>query len=449
MSVGKTSINPFLFFAVLASSMIGAQIFGISFSKISLIPLEIYILLHLKNTKIKLHQEKKMLLLWFGFIIISSSLNYIVSSSPLEGYKTVLLLNIAQTLIFLIPILLEIGEFDNIFEKTKKYILIIAKINCIWCIIQFIAWYIFSFDFNHFFFIDLLHGLFGDREWTASYNDSIAVAIRPTGLNHDPAFLSILLVFGFVLTKSKFWKYFFFIGTLLAISRVGIVTIIFIAIYEKYKTGLMRIRMKTILSGSFFILLVGVSSFYVYNNNEFVNNQVNKVIGRMAAITSKNSNDGTNRHVMYFPAAIMTSLELPFHNAILGVGPRTGGNAFIMTEAYKPFFELNPGMKKDTWAIECDPAELLLGMGLIGFGLYYSIMFCLIRKYKKDIQSQMIFTTIIIFGVMYDVSMHPLITLLLIMAVQKGPKDVNNPEDTPLEQAINFSGNAIDYMEKT
>ena len=122
-----------------------------------------------------------MLLLWFGFIIVSSTLNYIFTDSPLEGYKTVLLLNIAQTLIFLIPILLKLGDFNDIFEKTEKYILIIAKINCIWCVVQFIAWYVFSFDFNHFFFINVLHGLLGEREWTASYNDSLAVAIRPTG----------------------------------------------------------------------------------------------------------------------------------------------------------------------------------------------------------------------------------------------------------------------------
>jgi hypothetical protein len=437
MSVGKISINPFLFFAVLASSMIGAQIFGISFSKISLIPLEIYILLHLKNTKIELHQEKKMLLLWFGFIIVSSTLNYIFTDSPLEGYKTVLLLNIAQTLIFLIPILLKLGDFNDIFEKTEKYILIIAKINCIWCVVQFIAWYVFSFDFNHFFFINVLHGLLGEREWTASYNDSLAVAIRPTGLNHDPAFLSILLVFGFVLTKSKFWKYFFFIGTLLAISRVGIVTIVFIALYDKYKTGLMKISIKKILYSLFFILLVGSSSFYVYSNNKLVHNQVNRSIERLSVIAkNKNSNDGTNRHVLYFPAAITTSAEMPLYNILLGVGPRTGGNAFVKTSNYKNYFELNSTMQEKTWAIECDPAELLLGMGLTGFCLYYFIMICFIKKYRKDPQTQMLFTTIIIFGIMYDVSMHPLITLLLIAAVQQTHNNIQ--QESKGEHAIQY-----------
>ena len=227
----KINIDYFLFFAVLASCMIGAQVLGVSFAKIALIPLELFLLFRLKKLKVRLNKEKKMLLIWFGLVLVSSFVNIAITDSPLKGYKTLLLLNIVQTLVFQIPILFMLGCEKNIFEKVKRFIMIVAKINCVWCIVQFVAWYIFRFDFNRFFFIDVLHGFLGSREWTAWYNDSVSIAIRPTGLNHDPAFLSLLLVIGFILVKSKFWKYFFFVGTIAAMSRVGIVSIVIFFFY--------------------------------------------------------------------------------------------------------------------------------------------------------------------------------------------------------------------------
>jgi len=415
----KINIEVFLFFAVLASCMIGAQVFGVSFAKIALVPLELFLLFRLKKLKVRLNKEKKMLLTWFGLVLVSSFLNFVVTDSPLKGYKTLLLLNIAQTLFFHIPILFMLGGERNIFDKMKRFVMIVAKINCVWSIVQFIAWYIFRFDFNRFFFIDVLHGFLGSREWTAWYNDSLSIAIRPTGLNHDPAFLSLLLVIGFILVESKFWKYLFFIGTVAAMSRVGIVSIVIFFFYEKCKTGVLKINFKKAISGFFVSFAFVFFSVWLYNNNVFVENQVDKIGSRLVSIIGSEHGDGTDRHIMYFPTAVKASIEMPVFNQLFGVGTRAGGNAYILTETYKQVFSLNKAQQTETWSVECDPAELLLGMGVLGFVLYYYIMIYFMRKYRKKVQDQAIFLMLIIFGIMYNVSMHPLITLLLMTAAQQ------------------------------
>ena len=440
----KLNIDLFLFFAVLASSMIGAQIQGVSLPKIALIPLEIYLLVLLKNSSIVMNKEKWMLLGWFTLIVTSSYLNYCVTDSPLKGYKEVLLLNIIQTLIFQIPLLFLFSGVSDAFEKMKKYILVAAKISCIWCFVQFVAWYVFFFDFNHFFFIDLLRGVLGDREWTALYYDGQISSIRPTGFTHDPAFLSLLLVLGFVLTNSKYWKYLFFAGTLVAISRVGIISIVAIFFYQKYKAASLNLKIGNLVSGLCVSLVFIFATILLYNNNSFVENQIDKVVFRTVNMTNGKARDGSERHLYYVPAAVFTCIEMPAYNQILGTGSRTGGNALIITGAYKRFFEIIGNSQWNSWAIECDPAELLLGMGVSGLSLYYIIIFSFIRKYSKgNLQDKMLFLVIPFFGIMYNVSMHPLITLLLIVASQQPVMQVvNKPKKLSVIQRNLYSNDA-------
>lgn len=431
----KLNIDLFLFFAVLASSMIGAQIQGISLPKIALIPLEIYVFIQLKNSSIVMNREKWWILGWFTLIIVSSYLNYCLTDSPLKGYKDVLLLNIIQTLIFQIPLLFLFSGINEAFEKMKKNILTVAKISCVWCFVQFIAWYVFFFDFNHFLFIDLLHGLLGDREWTALYNDGQVVSIRPTGFTHDPAFLSLLLVFGFILTNSKYWKYVFFMGTLAALSRVGIISIIAIFFYQKYKENSLNINIGKLISGLCVSLAFVFATVLLYNNNSFVENQIDKVIFRTVNMMNGKATDGSDRHLYYLPVAILTCIKMPAYNIILGTGARTGGNALVMTDAYHNFFTLNRTQETNSWALECDPAELLLGMGVVGFCMFYLILIRLVKKFHKNKKDTMLFLVIFFFGIMYDVSAHPLVTLLFIIASQTIVCDNN------FAASINYSTN--------
>lgn len=420
----RMNINYLLFFAVLASSMIGAQVLGVSLAKISLIPLEMFLFVSLKDTYVHFTKDSTKVLLWLIFVVFSSFYNYVFSDSCLSGYKNVLLFNVFQNIIFHIPILLLLSGKSEIFCKLKKSILIVAQINCVWAIVQFIAWYVFRFDFNNFFFNTLLHGFLGSRDWTAWNYETLSLAIRPTGLNHDPAFLALLLVLGFIITSSKLWKYLFFVGVIAAMSRVGIVSIAIFVLFERYRQGL-KIKFSQAIIGVASILLFAGCALFMYNNNEHVRYQMDLVSSRFEAVTGKESaNTGTNRHMMYIPAAILTSMEMPLVNSLIGTGPRTGGNAFAQTEVHKTFFSLNKVMREKTWAVECDPAELLLGCGLVGFILYYLVIFSFIKKFWKNIQDCSLFMAVLFFGVMYDVSMHPLITLLIIVAAQEQENDL-------------------------
>ena len=417
----KKILDCILLFSVFASSIVGAEIFGVSLSKVSLLPLELYLLIiFLKKRTFQFQRESRIIVLWYGVILISSFLNLCFTESYLRDYHKILLNNIAQTILFHIPIILMLGSADNMQDRIKRFVLIVAQINCIWAVIQFVSWYVFLFDFNDFVYNHLLHGFLGNKEWTAWSYDMGVLAIRPTGLNHDPAFLSFLLVLGFIFAESKVWRFIFFLGSAVAMSRVGIVSIILISLYNKYLHGLIKIKIKSAVVGVFSVLLFSSVVVFLYNYNENVRFQMDYTFSRFESIFDSNERSvgGTDRHLLYIPASIVTWTAVPLMQKFIGIGPRTGGNAFVQTNAYEGFFQLGPGMKVISWSIECDPAELLLGSGILGFILYYYLLYSFIRKYKCDFQNRTVFFTIIFFGFMYNINFHPLTMLLIAIFSQ-------------------------------
>ncbi len=422
-SLKKEKMNPFVFFAVFFSSMLGAQIYGISLNKIALLPLEIY--LFTQFTKGKYHtytsKNQRNIILWYIVIVLSSIIG-LTRTEQLNGYEEKLFFNIVQYIAIYLPILLMIGVLKNPFEQFKKAIIIIAKINSLWAITQFIAWYVFHFDFNNFFFSNCLKGLLGTN-WTAWNFEAGTLAMRATGLNNDPAFLAVLMVLGFTFSKSYFWKTIFVFTCICAMSRVGLVTIMLVIIttYFKPQKKHFSLPSKKILIRILAVLTIVVLTFlYLYNFVEFVQYQTDYMLTRFSVLnTNTDTGDisGTKRHIMYIPLSILTLCELPGIEQIFGVGPRIGGTALVFSDYTKNMIELNSSMRMNAWAIECDFAENLLGTGILGFSLYYFILFSLIKANKRDKSKKNSLIGIFFFGFMYCIALNSLINLYFIFLV--------------------------------
>ncbi len=419
----KEHLNPFVFLAIFFSSMLGAQIFGISLNKIALLPLEIYLFTRIASTHHRSHltKLKRNLLLWYITLMLSSALA-LIRQEQLIGYEEKLIFNLIQYIAIYFPIFLMIDVIKNPFNQFKKAIIIVSQINSIWAIVQFISWYIFQIDFNDFFFSTCMKGLLG-TEWTAWNFEAGSLAMRATGLNRDPAFLAILMVLGFTFTKSNLWKSIFTFSCICAMSRVGMVSItaiLLFSLFRREENTIAFLKTKNLIRIVAIISFVVIVFLYLYNTIEIVQFQTDYTLTRFSILKiNSNTGDvsGTMRHIMYLPLSIMTFCDFSWLEKLFGVGPRIGGTALAFSDSVKSVIELNAAMQKKAWAIECDFAEILLGSGLLGFVLYYFNLYALFKKNKNDKSKQKSIIGIFIFGFMYCIGFNTLINLYLIFMV--------------------------------
>ena len=399
-----------MFFAVLCSSMLGAQILGVSLNKIALIPLELYLFIKMSEKGIpQINSTQKTFFCFFYVLILSSCLNF--SRVSVDGMNEKLALNIVQYILIYIPILLLIGNLNNASNLLKRCVVVVAKINCIWAAVQFICWYSIKFDFNSFIFENLLHGLLG-TDWTCWNYETLTLAIRVTGLNCDPAYFALLMVLGFFFTDSRLWKSLFFFSCILAMSRVGMVSICGALFLRKIVLNYRDLAQhpKRICQLLIYLGLAILVMIFLYNSYEMVEFQVDYFISRCLTVFDGTSS-GTQRHILYIPLALYVWLDSTIVSMLFGIGPRMGGVALSMSDFAMERISI---ISNSVWTIECDFAELLLGTGISGFCLYYLFVWQLIRKERNIEANQLPIYSLFIFGFMYDIAFSTLINLLFI-----------------------------------
>lgn len=357
-----------LFVAVFFSSMTGAQFMGLSLAKISLIPFEL-LLLSRFSRKIKVNKIQKMMIIWYIITLFSCLLSF-TYSIDMDGFSSKITNLIVQIVLMYIPITLLIGKASNIGEKFIDCIVITAKINSLWAIVQFICWYGLHIDINDLVFNGIFHGIFGTK-WTCWMYETGKLAIRVSGFNYDTAYLSVLLIFGVIFEKKWLWKTAFLAVSLLTMSRAGIITIsLFYIILLARIVFTKKISRRKLLYGVFGVATVTVLSAYLIKSNPYIQYQINLVIQRMANITS-NGTAGTARHILYPFAALKVWIEdYNIIQKLFGIGPRVGGVGLAISTSLNNLITLTNYMSSNAWAVECDIAEILLGNGVLGMTIY-------------------------------------------------------------------------------
>lgn len=397
-----------IYIAVLCSSMTGVQILNISLNKIALIPLELFLIQNICS-KIRFSRLQGILAIWYFFTVISCIFGLFVNTT-LIGFQNKLILYAIQVITIYLPILFFMNKIINPIEKFKIAIIKVAKINSIWAFIQFFCWYGSNFDFNDFIFNKVFKGILGSS-WTVWNYEAGTMALRVTGLNSDTAFLAIILILAYCLTNSKLWKFVFFVICVLSMSRAGIVTICIIQLLIVFNSLRMKVNFKKAFIGGAIIICLFMISIYIYTKLPSVQYQVIYALHRFSNITTGNDL-GTLRHLTYIPEAFNVWLwDFSLIRKILGVGPRVGGVAFILSDSIKTNMSFSINMLTNAWAIECDIAEIILGHGILGFLIYY-ILWKIFLSSESDYKYCIL--SLVIMGIMYNILETTLIQLFII-----------------------------------
>lgn len=393
-----------IFLAVFFTSFIGAQIFGVSINKIALLPLEVYLICKCTG-KGKLNRTQKSLLVWYIFSVLSALIG-ILYISALRGKNEKLFLYIIQVVVIYIPLIFLSGFLKNPAEIVKRTLVFTAKINAIWGLVQFLFWYKLKIDINDLLFNEVFDGAFGN--WSTPWNfEAGTLAIRVSGFNGDSAFFASILIMGFCLSNSKLWKCLFCGMCVLSMSRTGIVVIGVIILGDCLKMK-RKVSAKAMLAGLLTTLIAIIACIVAYTKVPSIKYQVDYAIFRLGSIVA-NVDVGTSRHMLYPTTSLRVWLEeFSLLRKLFGAGPRVGGIAFSESPIANTLMVMGA---KTAWAIECDIAEILMGHGLLGITIYYTLF----RLFKFRPEFRKCIFAILIIGFMYNILEITLFQIFIIL----------------------------------
>lgn len=393
------------------STIEGIEIRGILLSKIMLI---VFVgLLILKNIRNIKNIKITKLLLFYCFTIISGLLS-LTRNYPYD-YKGIVIKFIIQIAFIYLPLLIVINNDNNrykYYQALLKGLRISIFIHSIWGIMQMLLYSLIKFDLNQWFFDSIL-GMHMERGWTLFYYTGGKYLVRMSGLNFEPAIFGLLLSIGVFIEKNKYLKVLYLSLITISLSRTGlmmcIATYLIKFIYERKYVLRFKFYKRFII---YLVLIFAIISVIV--KNESLNYQLKVFLNRFNFKSEEIMNDGTGRHIKYYPRGIEISLfRSNIIEALLGYGPRVSGIAFNENKdiADELYISSNKNMANKAWTVECDEIAILLGHGAIGLLLYWMVIYDAI-KYNKRFKYAII--AILIGGIMYHFYSIILINLILI-----------------------------------
>lgn len=413
------------FIAVFGSSIVGANLFGVSLNKLALIPLEIYLVIRNgRNLKFHINKRQRQLIYWYAISCFASLSGIIFSSiynvNVVEEVTKRAILQLTSYFVIFIPIALMLWNSKNKYEYAECFkvsLIWTARIQAIWGILQFVLMQTVRYDLN----AAILGGIFGG-EWTRYSNianSSIGVVMRVTGINRDAAFLGLLLFIGFIIDSKLIFRFLYIICALLGLSRVALVSCAFIVFYQIYvklkSNGRKYARAKQLAKAGIISAVLLICFIQVYQNSPALQEQITRVIERFSTIST--GADGTSRHIGYPIAMLQLELfNIPLLQKLIGVGNQCGGILFSYYNDAIEWIGLHSSMLSQNyvWTVESDIASVFLETGIIGGVMYYYFYYMSFRASRKDIVKRSLIIGLFVFGIMYNMAGGSLIQLVYI-----------------------------------
>ena len=422
LNIKKIILKICVYIAIFGSSILGAQIFGISLNKVCLIPLFLHLLFNVKGSVIK-----KTLFPLLAFYVVGAVSSVISIVAPyadsIDDYYSVSIFYAIQLLFIFIPFVYLFSGYsykEELLNDTKSAIIFVSRANIIVALIEFFSYFIVGVSFTN----AILYVFYKIDNAAALINlGRLGVFLRPSGLNLAPSYLGIIIVFGFIFEEKTIWKLFGFITSLIAMSRTALVILIALFIYKYMKENkLSRIKKRYLIV--FFVLIVGLVT--LMTSIPSFSSQIEGMLSRLNLFEETKSDDvGTLRHLLYFPKSIEIYLfKYNIIQKLIGFGPRLSGTILAHSNVMNVY--LGNEAFNTAWALECDFAELLLGYGILGFCLYYSTV---LKLRKISNYGKFLFIAIFLYSFMYNISASTFSQLIIMIFLCCSEESFRKPKE--------------------
>ena len=407
IKIEQKKFDNILFFLLgLFSTMQIVTVFNVTlFLVISYITL-IYMLITCKKVQIRDH----IIVIYLATIVFSFVLNFCMSTLT-SGYQ----IKSIMALINVIVIILIYIMSNNDRKKTMSFIKGFewsCKIQLMWCVLQIVCNFFFDKDINNLIFNQILR-------MTENITQSREGKWVCTGLHWHAANLIPIIVYTYIFSKSLFFKIVSVIIVLFTQNTTSLLAIglciaadIFVIVCKVLKT-----RVKKIASMKLLFLLCAIFLFLCVMNKlwPYALNKIEQVVYRFTAL-SGNLKGGEGdvgvsslTHLNYYiliPDIIMNN---NFINALFGYGLECSG--YIYSKMYGQYVG-------SVWVIESDIVNTLLNVGIIGFVIYYWIIyriFFVVKANKNKNKYRLFIVVILLSGITYNIQFNWTFLLILML----------------------------------
>lgn len=387
------------------STFTAVQLFGVSIFYLLLMLCAVLGILKTKG-KISKNIDKGMLL--FCLLMISSCMISVFMGN-MDTYW--ISDNIKKTVTFIVlfgSILLFYKDNEKvIFRKFFiKGLYYSTVCQMVWGVIQLLLWYSAHISLNELVFSKILGMELLNSTWTFAYNSG---TIRLTGVSWEPAYFSLAMVAGYILTKKNYMKIAFAAVSILSTSRTGIILLVLAILLDSGITSFATKINKKRFFQVFRLIFVGiVVAIIAYIVSPKVKEIVDEAIISLVEWQATTSGGTHFNYLRYLPNIISKE---PLINKLFGYGIGSSGYPY-MKYYYSEFWAFTTA-----WCPESDIINMVFGLGVLGFVTYYFILFRNIKNEKnKDIKN--LFICVAVGGIFY-IYYGTWIFVLLIMCSEK------------------------------
>lgn len=312
--------------------------------------------------------------------------------------------DIAQSSIVFICIVISVTFLYSVSERRvlKNYFLkglaVSAKIQLIWGGLQALFWYIFDISINEIIFEEILKVNIMVN-WT-KVSDGL---LRISGIGWEPAYFSFAMIAGYILTNARLLKFAFIAGILISSSRTGIIIGVFTVFLEffLYKKERLHKKFDKNICQIFILFVLFIIFFGIipeFRNAVFEN--IHSLI-HWEKTTSGLSHLG---YIILLPQIIK---NMSLRNLLFGYGYSASGLPYTI------LFPQTFQNKLTIWSVENEYINCFIGLGVIGFLLYF-ILIVKTFLIVKDIRIKLLIGCFLVGGMFYVYSGTWIIFLIFL-----------------------------------
>ena len=386
----RIELNGFIFYLLgLFSTMTALSFGGISVFYMLMIGAILIRGIKLKG-KLRINPSRCKDILWISFfVLLSMVLNVgLCDYSMLEGEWKAAIVRSSLVFVFMLTgISFLYGPDERAY--LKKYFVDGLYVSCIcqliWAFLELIFWNWAGISLNKVIFQDFLHiGL--DVNWTITMENFLRIA----GIGWEPAFFSLAMVAGYLLSSKKLLKYLFILGTIISISRTGIIVMVCaVAIEQLWFTRNKHSKMLImqciyIVVG---ILFVGCCILLIPNLRTVAISTITSII-KWSITTSGRTHFS---YIRYLPDMLR---KVQLGHLLFGYGYGASGLPYMLLHV-KTYLS-----RTKVWSVESEWLNIFWGLGILGSIAYYSFILKMIIK-NTDKNVKILAMCLLIGGIFY------------------------------------------------
>lgn len=280
-------------------------------------------------------------------------------------------------------------------RKVVEGVIFASKIQAIWIFFQILFWSFLSLDINDLIFNQTLHM----REDASQFKAS---GFTATGLCWNAGGIVACLVIGYLLEKKFIWRIIILFAGILTQSTTALIGLSLCVIYTVIKFFLNSEQ--NILSARNIILVVSLASIsissylFISKIQNYVDIIFSVVESRVSQMTgaAPSLDSSASAHFDYYANLPELIKQMNPSQLLFGYGLNSSGLPY--TELTHQYYFL------DSWFVESDPINTILGMGFAGFGMFVLwLVLETMRAYSSKSRSFILILILVIMGFFYNV----------------------------------------------